>query len=121
MGATGSVATWSRRRRTATRRTRAIRTAVVLFTRDLRLHDNPALAAAAREAERILPLFVLDDSRLAVSERRADLLAAALHDLDRSLRGLGARLVVRRGDPVAETVRAARACDAQTVFLAEDV
>jgi hypothetical protein len=28
-----------------------VRSAVVLFTRDLRVHDNPALAAAAREAE----------------------------------------------------------------------
>jgi deoxyribodipyrimidine photo-lyase len=32
--------------------------AVVLFTRDLRVHDNPALAAAARENECVFPLFV---------------------------------------------------------------
>lgn len=38
--------------------------AVVLFTRDLRLRDQPALAAAAREAERVVPLFVLDDALL---------------------------------------------------------
>ena len=54
--------------------------AVVLFTRDLRVHDNPALAYAIREAERVLPLFVLDDELLAASERRAGLLGAALHD-----------------------------------------
>jgi deoxyribodipyrimidine photo-lyase len=30
-----------------------VRTAIVLFTRDLRMHDNPALTAAAHEAERI--------------------------------------------------------------------
>jgi deoxyribodipyrimidine photo-lyase len=98
-----------------------MRCAVVLFTRDLRVHDNPALAAAAREAERVLPLYVLDEQLLAGSERRARLLATALGDLDRSLRRLGAALVVRRGDPVAETVRAARACDADAAFLAEDV
>ena len=98
-----------------------MRCAVVLFTRDLRVHDNPALASAAREAERVLPLFVLDDRLLAVSERRAALVAAALRDLDDSLRQLGAGLVVRRGDPVAETVLAARACGAEAVFLAEDV
>ena len=98
-----------------------MRSAVVLFTRDLRVHDNPALAAAAREADRVLPLFVLDDELLAVSERRSQLLLAALHDLDRSLRDVGAGLVVRRGDVVRETVQAAAACGAQAVYLAEDV
>jgi deoxyribodipyrimidine photo-lyase len=98
-----------------------VRSAVVLFTRDLRVHDNPALAAAAREAERVLPLFVRDESLAEVSRRRSGLLAAALHELDRSLRRLGAGLVVRSGDPVEETVRAARACGAEAVFVAEDV
>jgi deoxyribodipyrimidine photo-lyase len=98
-----------------------VRAAVVLFTRDLRVHDNPALAAAAREAELVLPLFVLDEKLLVASERRARLVGSALRDLDGSLRRLGARLVVRRGDPVAETVKVARACGARTVFLAEDV
>ena len=36
------------------------RTAVVLFTRDLRVHDNPALHAACADGERVVPLFVLD-------------------------------------------------------------
>lgn len=35
---------------------------MVLFTRDLRVRDQPALATAAREAERIVPLFVFDDT-----------------------------------------------------------
>ena len=39
-----------------------MRTAVVLFTRDLRVHDNLALSTAAHEAERIVPLFVFDDA-----------------------------------------------------------
>ena len=38
-----------------------MRAAVVLFTRDLRVHDNPALAAAVEQAETVLPLFVLDE------------------------------------------------------------
>jgi deoxyribodipyrimidine photo-lyase len=98
-----------------------VRSAVVLFTRDLRVHDNPALAAAAREAELVVPLFVLEERLLAASERRARLLDAALHDLDRSLRRLGAGLVVRHGDVVAETVKVARKSAADAVFLAEDV
>ena len=42
------------------------RTTVVLFTRDLRVHDHPALAEAAAVSERVVPLFVLDDSLLGV-------------------------------------------------------
>ncbi|MGW5069214.1 deoxyribodipyrimidine photo-lyase, partial [Streptomyces cyaneofuscatus] len=32
--------------------------AVVLFTSDLRLHDNPVLRSALRDADRVVPLFV---------------------------------------------------------------
>jgi len=39
-----------------------VSTAVVLFTRDLRVHDQPALARAAETSERVVPLFVLDDA-----------------------------------------------------------
>ena len=83
-----------------------MRTAIVLFNRDLRVHDNPALAAAAR-AERTVPLFVLDEallgSRFAAPNRVAFLLEA-LRDLDESLRRAGGRLYLRRGDPVAEAI-----------------
>ncbi len=55
-------------------------TAVVLFTRDLRLHDNPALAAADREADRVVALFVRDPGFRA-SERRLSFLEGLLADL----------------------------------------
>src|SRR3954467_3224666 len=81
--------------------------AVVLFTRDLRVHDQPALAAATPAAERVLPLFVLDDE-LAGSPNRTGFLLESLRDLDRSLRTLGPRLHIRRG--VVRGGRAAPAC-----------
>jgi len=94
--------------------------AVVLFTRDLRVHDNPALAAAAREARRVVPLFVLDDEILGRdfgrSPNRLGFLAESLADLDASLRALGSHLVVRRGDPVAEIAKLAP----DAVHCAED-
>jgi deoxyribodipyrimidine photo-lyase len=99
-----------------------VSTAVVLFNRDLRVRDNPALAAAAR-AERTVPLFVLDegliDSRFAAPNRIAFLLEA-LRDLDRSLRGAGARLYLRRGDLVAEALAVARECGATELHAAAD-
>lgn len=44
----------------ARRQRGAVRAAVVLCTRDLRVHDHPALAAAVAAAERVVPLFVFD-------------------------------------------------------------
>jgi deoxyribodipyrimidine photo-lyase len=96
---------------------------VVLFTRDLRVHDNPALVAACEECEHVVPLFVLDH---AVLERfgapnRVAFLLDSLRDLDTSLRSLGASLVVRCGDVAREVARCARETGADRVFVAEDV
>lgn len=98
-----------------------MRVAVVWLTRDLRVHDNPALAAACRLAERVVPLFVLDEALLARSASRSAFLIDCLHDLDRSLRSLGAGLVVRAGpNPVGEVVRVVDEVEASAVFLAAD-
>jgi deoxyribodipyrimidine photo-lyase len=101
-----------------------VRTAVVLFTRDLRVQDHPALATAAREADRVVPLFVVDDRIRAsgfVTPNRAAFLADALADLEEALRERGGRLVVRRGDVVRETMRAAAEAGAEAVHLGADV
>ena len=100
-----------------------MRTAIVLFTRDLRVHDNPALAVAAREAGRIVPLFVFDEAILESAfarPNRVAFLLDALRDLDASLTARGARLVLRSGDLVAETLALARGVGASAVFVAED-
>jgi deoxyribodipyrimidine photo-lyase len=100
-----------------------MRTALCLFTRDLRVHDNPALAAAAAQAETVVPLFVLDDEILCRfgAPARVAFLLQSLHDLDRSLRERGSALVVRRGRTVAAVVGLAGEVGAGAVFLAEDV
>jgi deoxyribodipyrimidine photo-lyase len=101
-----------------------VRTALALFTRDLRLHDNPVLAAAVEDADRVVPLFVLDDAALAGAHGRPNrfgFLCESLQDLDVSLRARGGALFVRRGDWVDEVLRVAKECDAATVHLARDV
>jgi deoxyribodipyrimidine photo-lyase len=99
-----------------------IETAIVLFNRDLRVHDHPALAAAAR-AERTVPLFVFDErllrSRFAAPNRVAFMLEA-LQDLDEALRRAGGRLIVRRGDPVREALAVARECWAGSLHVSAD-
>ncbi|MGA8112458.1 MAG: deoxyribodipyrimidine photo-lyase, partial [Actinocatenispora sp.] len=98
-----------------------MRTAIVLFTRDLRVHDNPALHAACREAERVVPLFVLDPGigPFAVPHRLR-FLHDCLTDLREQLRRRGGDLVIRRGDTVTQLLRLARGCDADGVVLAAE-
>lgn len=100
-----------------------MRSAVVLFTRDLRVRDQPALAAAVREAERIVPLFVFDEEllrRRCGAPNRVSFLLDSLRDLDRSLRERGGRLVLRRGDPVEQALRVAGECGAAAIHLSDD-
>lgn len=96
-----------------------MRSAVVLLTRDLRAHDQPALSAAAASAERVVPLFVLDDGILGTrfaAPNRVGFLLESLADLRGRL-----PVVVRRGDVVAETARLAAEVGAAEVHLSDDV
>ncbi len=98
--------------------------AVVLFNRDLRLRDHPALSAAVGEADSLVPLFVFDDALLAGrcgSPNRVAHLHDCLVDLDGSLRARGARLVTRRGDPVDEALQVAAEAGAGAIHFSEDV
>ena len=70
---------------------------LVLFTRDLRVHDHPPLSEAAREGSEVVPLFMLDPALLGASPNRDRFLLESLADLDRSLERVGGRLIVRRG------------------------
>jgi deoxyribodipyrimidine photo-lyase len=94
-------------------------TVVVLFTRDLRVHDNPALHDAADTAKRVVPLFVADPA-IHSSPRRQRFLVESLSDLRESLRHRGSDLVVREGDPVTEAVKVARDTGAVGITMAAD-
>jgi deoxyribodipyrimidine photo-lyase len=95
--------------------------AVVLFTRDLRVHDHPALTAALAEGGLVVPLFVLDPAMLAVSANRARFLLESLVDLDRALQQRGGRLATRHGEVVAELLRVVEGTGATSVHLTGDV
>lgn len=99
-------------------------TAVVLFTRDLRVHDHPALHAACTEASRVVPVFVFDEtilgSRYAAPNRVAGLLES-LADLRAGLRERGGDLVLRRGAVVDEVRRLVTEVDADEVHVSRDV
>ncbi|XP_020094477.1 cryptochrome-1-like isoform X2 [Ananas comosus] len=72
---------------------------VVWFRRDLRIEDNPALAAAARDAAGVLPVFIWcpdEEAQFYPGRVSRWWLKQSLAHLDRSLRSLGSPLVLIR-------------------------
>ncbi len=99
-------------------------TAIVLFTRDLRVHDQPALAAACRGADRVVPLFVFDETILQsryAAPNRVSALLDSVRDLRHSLQQRGGDLIVRRGDPVERIHELAVEVAADQLHLSADV
>ena len=99
-------------------------TALVWVRRELRVHDHPALSLAARQHERVAPVFILDPGILRgrfPSPARAAFLHGCLRELDASLRGLGGALLIREGRPWDELPRLAGETGAETVYWANDV
>lgn len=94
-------------------------TAIVWFRRDLRLHDNPALRAAAEAHDRVIPLFVHAPEEETPWEPGGAArwwLHRSLDALDRSLRQRHSRLTLRRG-PSLDALRAViRETGADTVY-----
>ncbi len=96
---------------------------IVWFRRDLRLHDQPALTAACRECDEIIPLFVFDDSLLqshVFGAACVNFMLGCLQELSMSLAERGVVLRWRRGNPVEEVVRAAREWKADALYWNRD-
>lgn len=99
---------------------RTERPCVMVFTRDLRLRDNPALAVAA--VGPVVPLFVLDPTLTGqAAPARLAALTAALDELDLGLRHLGGGLTVRTGDWAQQILSVAAQVGACAIHLAADV
>jgi deoxyribodipyrimidine photo-lyase len=82
---------------------------LIWFRQDLRLHDQPALAAAAAEGPAIA-VYILDDEtpgRWKIGGAQRWWLHHSLERLDESLRRLGSRLILRRGRAETELARLA--------------
>lgn len=87
------------------------------FRKGLRLHDNPALEYAAKGSKFLYPVFVIDPHYMEPDStafspgsskaglNRIQFLLESLVDLDLSLKKLGSRLLVLKGDPGEVLVR----------------
>ena len=99
-------------------------TAILWLRRDLRVHDHPALEAARKNADHLVPVFCFDERLLHgrhASGPRTQFLLECLADLDRSLRARGSRLVVRHGRPEDEIPALARQVKASSLHFSGDV
>ena len=75
-------------------------TTILWFGRDLRLSDNPALAAAVSRGQPLVPLFILDDEdagNWAAGGASRWWLHGSLEALGEALLRHGTQLVLRRG------------------------
>ncbi|MGE0565566.1 MAG: deoxyribodipyrimidine photo-lyase [Pseudolabrys sp.] len=90
---------------------------IVWFRDDLRLHDHPALTAAAEAGEPLVCLYVLDEtSGRPLGGASRWWLAQSLRALDASLKRLGQRLLLRRGNATSIIPRLARETRARAVI-----
>lgn len=95
-------------------------TSLAILTRDLRITDNPVLAASAPD---VIPLFVHDRSISALhgSPNRDAFLLESLADLDGTLSTLGANLVYRAGPWLETVLDVASESGAKDIHMARDV
>lgn len=96
---------------------------LVWFRRDLRLHDNPALSAACKECQEIVPLFVFDEPLLrshVFGSACVEFMLGCLDELRRSLEKRGVTLAWRIGEPIETVLRTARELAADAVYWNRD-
>jgi deoxyribodipyrimidine photo-lyase len=106
-----------------------MKTSIVWFTTDLRLHDNETLVRAIEQSEEIIPLYCFDETHFKTSEFgfkrtgnfRAQFLLESLIDLDASLRAIGSGLIIVRGKPEEELIKVAQKYKAKKVFAKREV
>lgn len=92
-------------------------TSLIWFRKGLRIHDNPALEYASKGSKFVYPVFVIDPHYMEPDPKaftpgstraglnRIRFLLESLVDLDLSLKKLGSRLLVLKGEPSQVLIR----------------
>jgi deoxyribodipyrimidine photo-lyase len=100
-----------------------MKTIIVWFRNDLRVHDHPALSIASSEADHVVPVFIFNNRLLSgnhSSSNRNRFLLESLLDLQKSLHRLGSSLVIRHGDPALELQKLCKELSATAVYYTAD-
>lgn len=106
-----------------------MKTSIVWFKTDLRLHDNETLVQAIKQSDEIIPVYCFDEAHFKVTEFgfnktgnfRTQFLLEALVDLDKSLCDLGSGLMIVRGKPEYELFKLVQKFKVQKVFSKKEV
>ncbi|MFY9589175.1 cryptochrome/photolyase family protein [Rickettsia endosymbiont of Halotydeus destructor] len=97
---------------------------IIWLRRNLRLQDNKSFAAALRNSEKILPIFIFDTTILKrfinSGDRRLSFLASTLYQLHNKLQELKGELLVFYGDPLLIIPKLAEALDVKAIYADED-
>ena len=106
-----------------------MKTAIVWFKTDLRLHDNETLVKAIAQSETIIPFYCFDESHFKTTNFgfkktgsfRAQFLLESLRDLDSNLRAMGSGLLIVSGKPAIEIPKLVQQYKATKVFAKREV
>lgn len=106
-----------------------MKTAIVWFKTDLRLHDNETLIKAISQSDAIIPLYCFDDAEFVTTEFgfqktgsfRAQFLFESLIDLDKNLREIGSGLLILKGKPEIEIPKVVQQYKVSKVFAKREV
>lgn len=96
-----------------------MKTVIHWFRRDLRVSDNVALSEAARRAEQVIPVFILEDAFRTgpdVGAARLAFLLQSVESLQKNLAELGHRLIIRCGKSEDILPQLCKETGAQAVF-----
>jgi len=94
-------------------------TVVLWFRQDLRLNDLPALQAAGREGQKVLPIYILDDEApgdWSMGGASRWWLHHSLAALAAHISSFGGQLIFRRGNTQAILREVCEASDAQAIY-----
>ncbi len=108
---------------------KSLKTCLVWFRNDLRIHDHQPLLEACQKAETVIPLFCFDPRMfkntchgfLKTGGFRAKFLMESVENLRESFKSMGANLLVRTGIPEILIPEIAQSYQVQKVFAFKEV
>lgn len=96
---------------------------LVWFRRDLRLYDHSILHEASARNCSVLPVFIFDVTilnKLPSKDRRVEFIYDTLQEMNATLTSVGAKLLVKIGDPEHIIPSLVQEYNIDTVFASED-